>query len=111
MLGNSRIARYALDKRAHVFLFGNANMQVRCKSQKIMRKAIEINRYQRPEESIGVYGYCLLASNTTNILIMLIIYYKIFDVLLVIFNFHIFICCNFYTEYTYCYFRTWHMAN
>lgn len=78
MLGNSRIARYALDKRAHVSLFGNANMQVRCKSQKIMRsnKAIEINRYQRPEESIGVYGYCLLASNTTNIL-MLIIYCKI----------------------------------
>ncbi|KAL6430987.1 hypothetical protein ACFW04_007034 [Cataglyphis niger] len=63
MLGNSRIARYALDKRAHVSLFGNANMQVRCKSQKIMRsnKAIEINRYQRPEESIGVYGYCLLS--------------------------------------------------
>ncbi|XP_070157835.1 surfeit locus protein 1 isoform X1 [Polyergus mexicanus] len=60
MLGNSRAARYAFDKRTHVFLFGNANMQARCKSKKIMHKAVEINRYQRSEESIGVYGYCLL---------------------------------------------------
>lgn len=77
MLGNSRAARYVFDKRTHMFLFGDANMQVRCKSKKIMRKAIEINRYQRREEPIGVYGYCLLASNTTNIFIILIICYKI----------------------------------
>lgn len=61
IFGDSRAARYVFDRRAHVLLFGDAKrIQARCKSQKIMSKAIEINRYKKSEEPIGIYGFCLL---------------------------------------------------
>lgn len=61
IFGDSRVARYALDKQARVLLFSNANMQARYKSKKTVFKAIEMNKYKQTEETIGVYGYCLLS--------------------------------------------------
>ncbi|XP_029154859.1 surfeit locus protein 1 [Nylanderia fulva] len=59
----SRTARYVLDKGTHVLLFDDVckNMQIRCKSKISTRKAFESNKYKRSEDSIGVYGYCLLS--------------------------------------------------
>lgn len=75
--GDSRAARYVLDRRAHMLLFGDAKKtQTRCKSQK-MPKAIEMNRYQKSEEPIGIYGFCLLASNITNILFIIYMLYNL----------------------------------
>lgn len=68
IFGGARAARYALDKQAHVLL------QARCKSKITTRKAIETNRYQRSEDSIGLYGYCLLASNATQTYLLHIIF-------------------------------------
>lgn len=65
IFGVSRGTKYALD-RTHVSLFNNVNMQARCKSKHARPKAIETNRYRKNEDEIGVYGYCLLASNATN---------------------------------------------
>lgn len=55
--------RGALDRRAHISLFGNVNTQVRCKSDLTRPKAFESNKFKKTEEPIGLYGYCLLASN------------------------------------------------
>lgn len=60
--GVSRCAKRLLDKKTGVLLPGN--MQTRGKHSLTRPKAFVINKYQRKEESIGVYGYCLLASNT-----------------------------------------------
>lgn len=66
IFGVSRGAKCALDRRTYVSLFSNVNMQVRCKSKQTRPKAIETNKYRKSEDKIGVYGYCLLASNATN---------------------------------------------
>lgn len=59
----SRGIKCALDKRVHVSLFGNVNTQTRYKSKLTRPKAIVMNKYNKPEETIGLFGYCLLASN------------------------------------------------
>ncbi|KAL0099277.1 hypothetical protein PUN28_020091 [Cardiocondyla obscurior] len=51
----------ASDKRVHVSLFNNINIQTRCKSKLARPKAIEMNKYKKTEEDIRFSGYCLLA--------------------------------------------------
>jgi len=64
IFGVLRNVKCALDKRVHILLFDNVNTQARCNSSKLTRpKAIETNRYKKTEDEIGLYGYCLLASN------------------------------------------------
>lgn len=59
----SKSTKCVLRKKTHVLLFrSDANKQVRYKSIMKKPKAIETNRYRRSEESIGLYGYCLLVS-------------------------------------------------
>jgi len=73
IFGVSRGVKCALDRGAHVSLFGNVNMQARCKSRdiKLTRpKAIETNRYRKSEDAIGLYGYSLLASNAIDKIII-----------------------------------------
>ncbi|XP_071575350.1 surfeit locus protein 1 isoform X1 [Temnothorax nylanderi] len=60
IFGLSRGVKCALDRSAHVSLFSNVNTQARCKSKLTRPKAIETNRYRKSEETIGLYGYCLL---------------------------------------------------
>ncbi|XP_011872727.1 PREDICTED: surfeit locus protein 1 [Vollenhovia emeryi] len=57
IVGISRV-KCVLDRKAHIF--GNVNTQVRCKGKLTRPKAFESNRYQKSEEKIGLYGYCLL---------------------------------------------------
>ncbi|KYM94491.1 Surfeit locus protein 1 [Cyphomyrmex costatus] len=64
IFGFLRGANCAFNRRVHVLLSGNVNTQARYQSRdvKLTRpKAIETNKYRKPEETIGLYGYSLLA--------------------------------------------------
>lgn len=64
IFGGSRSAKcFFFDKRTHILLPNNANAQARCKNSLTKPIAHVVNKYQRPDNSIGMYGYSLLASN------------------------------------------------
>lgn len=56
-----KIFRVLKSSKYCVLLFESANVQARCKSHATRPKAFVTNRYQKTEEAIGLYGYCLLA--------------------------------------------------
>lgn len=73
IFGNSgRSAKYVFNKRAQMLLFSNTNIQGRYKITKA--NVIERSKYKPSEGSIGFFGYCLLASNYTDEIVIQFLY-------------------------------------